>query len=1227
MRKLKLLFVAFTMIVLEVSQIWAADAYATYLTTEKGWTKVTDLSSMTLSDYYFAIVSNDNTDLMVKLDNGVENSPNHSLWYKNAADPIKDNTYLWIIENNTTEGYVGYTFRNVDFSKRVLQTHDGQSWFCRTNWEQSATQWSSYACTLNDGAYTIQALANGGTNYLGLWTYSNGYKSGEELAGNKSGSEIGKFLFYAIPRTTAAALAIAAEGATQSSPYELGYFMFGRTSSDYTGATGIYEPGGWGDESNKIPEKYNDSEAPSTGDKVTKTITNAPNGYHKITVIANAAWISGRGNVGTTVPTTNDNSTVVTINGVSQNVPVRTDGSYNPDTLTFHTYVKDNNISFKITNNDAAAFWFVWGITDTFYGEAGEFTNGGTLSANQWYYYDAVGGNFTATAGSDLSKINYIAQSGSSTPSTLTSPTSLSATRYYFMSSVAQTLTLTNTDSAPFANGDYYLKVYNQDLYLSRAGNWGAEAATDIYGVAFTATRQTDGKYTLKSADVTAAYDSDRGLNYGGATGGSYTDSETLSNWIFKASTNGYYLMPSSSYYANTGTYSVLDRPYNYLTATTTEGNAIEWQLINASTYATNLTNRLNAQATAVATAAGLSSTTVSGLETDISSWIQTDCSSYINNPSLTANTTGWTALTYAYWGNSTASCDNNACEIYDRVGGLKQTVSGLPEGLYKVTVDACYRLGSENDSKAAKTKIDVTAFFSANTASQTNVKQIKSWYDYDGSRPTDRSSFAAVSSNYTNTLYVYVGNDEDLTLTIGTFGGIGYTWMPFMNWTLTRYDARPTTAQKEALANAIDEAEANLGFEDEEYAPYNNIDAITVLAAAKAIDPETATGADVVAATTALTGASWNANDGEVNAIRWNKSEDYSSEGETKVPTGGFIGSDANSRISHNPVTNAGLTGLDQSMVLMVISNTNATYGETEGYTLPLKANTAYEFKFKYAGWGECGTPTITILKGNETIKSTSLTTPAKTGHDNTDAWEAASITFRTTEAGDYKLRFSTSGGRNAFGDLELKKATSVSVEVSTAGFATYVNDDCDLDFSSSDIKAYKVKVSTKGVATLTKVNQVPVSTPVLLYKAGGETENIPVIASADAVSDNDLVAGTGDAVATTDGDYTNMILNNVSGIGFYFANNQTVATNRAYLHILTTYAPDAAASRMVMVFADETTGISATLNDRSAEGRLQGKKVEMINDKFIYNLNGQRVEKPAKGLYIVNGKKVVRK
>ena len=189
-----------------------------------------------------------------------------------------------------------------------------------------------------------------------------------------------------------------------------------------------------------------------------------------------------------------------------------------------------------------------------------------------------------------------------------------------------------------------------------------------------------------------------------------------------------------------------------------------------------------------------------------------------------------------------------------------------------------------------------------------------------------------------------------------------------------------------------------------------------------------------------------------------------------------------------------------------------------------------------------------------------------------------------------------------------------SVSATVSAAGFATYVPS-YDLDFSATEIEAYKVKVTAKGVATMTKVDNVPAGTPVLLYKDGGATEDIPVMTGAAAVSDNDLVAGTGAAVATTDGSYTNMILNNVGGnIGFYFANGQTVAANRAYLHFDSSLAPDALAP-MMMVFDGEATGIAD----------VRGKMEDVRSDFF--DLQGRKVAQPAKGLYIQNGRKVILK
>ena len=181
---------------------------------------------------------------------------------------------------------------------------------------------------------------------------------------------------------------------------------------------------------------------------------------------------------------------------------------------------------------------------------------------------------------------------------------------------------------------------------------------------------------------------------------------------------------------------------------------------------------------------------------------------------------------------------------------------------------------------------------------------------------------------------------------------------------------------------------------------------------------------------------------------------------------------------------------------------------------------------------------------------------------------------------------------------------ATKLAVEVSSAKYATLVSG-CNLDFTAATkIKAYTAKVDGDKVK-LTQINKVAAGTPVVLYGEG--TEEIPFFTgAADAATDNELKAGYDGHVATGENP-VNYILNSKADIvGFYKAAGQFVARNRAYL-------PVAAASegRLTIVF-DDATGINAV----NGEGF-------MVNG--YYNLNGQRISQPTKGLYIQKGKKLM--
>lgn len=183
----------------------------------------------------------------------------------------------------------------------------------------------------------------------------------------------------------------------------------------------------------------------------------------------------------------------------------------------------------------------------------------------------------------------------------------------------------------------------------------------------------------------------------------------------------------------------------------------------------------------------------------------------------------------------------------------------------------------------------------------------------------------------------------------------------------------------------------------------------------------------------------------------------------------------------------------------------------------------------------------------------------------------------------------------------------------VTAAGYATFTSP-AAVNFNG-DVKAYIAKANGTTGVTFHQVTKVPANTGVLLYKDGGASEQLPLFADdADDVTGNVFVPGTGATVASVvETTKHNYILNNgSSGIGFYQANGRTVAKNRAYIQI------------------DQSAGVKEFISlpgfeDDDATGIRTIDNGQLTNDNEIYNLAGQRVNKAQKGIYIVNGKKVL--
>ena len=151
----------------------------------------------------------------------------------------------------------------------------------------------------------------------------------------------------------------------------------------------------------------------------------------------------------------------------------------------------------------------------------------------------------------------------------------------------------------------------------------------------------------------------------------------------------------------------------------------------------------------------------------------------------------------------------------------------------------------------------------------------------------------------------------------------------------------------------------------------------------------------------------------------------------------------------------------------------------------------------------------------------------------------------------------------------------------------------------------------------TIEGVGKVPANTGLYLEgTTASKSYTVPTTATATAIGDNLMVAGPGTTVNQTADGYTNFILttnNSASATPKFFKVNSkgnTVAAGKAYLQILSTNV----GAREYFWFEDETTGIEAA------------KASQKMNGEF-FNLAGQRVAQPTKGLYIVNGKKVIMK
>ena len=281
---------------------------------------------------------------------------------------------------------------------------------------------------------------------------------------------------------------------------------------------------------------------------------------------------------------------------------------------------------------------------------------------------------------------------------------------------------------------------------------------------------------------------------------------------------------------------------------------------------------------------------------------------------------------------------------------------------------------------------------------------------------------------------------------------------------------------------------------------------------------------------------------------------------------------------------------------------------GDTEGHIKFGSSNTAGTAVTKSIALTGVGKLTYKVQRydssnaGNLKITVTGATASGDVDVTGTDKWVEKTV-YLTGATGNVVITFATtsSNKRIRVDDiLVVSDPDALKATVTDAGWATWV---APLDVEvPSEVSAYIVKVN--GTKTeLTELLTIPAGTPVLLKNAG--TYEFPVASEIlDDVSTNELKVSDGNGAENA------YVLAKPAGheIGFYkWTDTAALPAGKVYLTYTSPTAPS------FISLDGETTGVN----------EVRSQMEDVIGE--YYNLSGQRVAQPSKGLYIMNGKKVI--
>ena len=320
-------------------------------------------------------------------------------------------------------------------------------------------------------------------------------------------------------------------------------------------------------------------------------------------------------------------------------------------------------------------------------------------------------------------------------------------------------------------DGFYFLRT-SAGKYVARGGDYNSRAVVDEFGLPLSV--------ATNAAGVTQfTYVDNGGKLFLNESGNAYTDNDTDPDWTFEATEGGYYLVHANGKYAN-NKLNVWSGDSKSLYATGTDGTVFVIEPV--SEHNTYMEALKDAQAATAATASGNETITTKAGLTD---WLVDNFTTVTVDVPEVSFTEKWNGGASAEWGAGKDMYTN--------------TISSLPEGLYKLTVNAFYRInGSATAAEGARGN---TYLYGGSAKTQLySLKDFPAADAWDGRNQSDAAGYypddptsgaAATASTYLTELYVYhTGGD----FTYGIHQPSRFSnqqWFGYQNFTLTRYELK----------------------------------------------------------------------------------------------------------------------------------------------------------------------------------------------------------------------------------------------------------------------------------------------------------------------------------------------------------------------------------------------------------------------------------------------------